>query len=419
MKKVALFTTFYEVASGYSLVAVAETQLRMLLNGGYEPVALVQDNFSASDDSLWRPETIDLRPVIPFMHLGDGKIPDDFDERIDKIYNALKGNLVDVDVCITHDIILQSFYREHNMAMRKYALERPDLLWLHWIHSCPSEGTDEYPNGCRHTSPPGYIAYPNSSDASKVCRAYRLAGKEWKVITTRSGHSIDPLLVSEYHGLTKDLVEKSDLMGGDVSVVYPARLDVGKQPEKIIRLMAGVKKMGYEPRLLIIDWQSMGERFQKYIKKLNELADSLDVGSEVNFTSILNDECNNGVPRRVVLELMDLSNVYIHPSRIETYSLVAHEAILKGNLVVLNFDLPVMQEIYGDSAIYMDFGSDRVNRTYKPDEQTFWDEEAGRIIAELKHNRTLWAQTKARREWSPAAQWKEFQPLLHMTPVGE
>ncbi len=257
MKRVALFTTFYEVASGYSLVAVATTQLQMLLDGGYEPVALVQENFTGN--SLWRPEVIDLRPVIPFMHLSGGKIPDDFEARTDKIYNALKKNLSDVDVCITHDIILQSFYREHNIAMRKYALERPDLLWLHWIHSCPSEGTDEYPNGCRHTSPPGYIAYPNSSDAPKVCRAYRLTGKEWKVVTTRSGHSIDPLAVSEYDGLTRDLVSKSDLMTGDVTAVYPVRLDPGKQPEKIIRLMAGVKKMGYEPRLLIIDWQSMGK----------------------------------------------------------------------------------------------------------------------------------------------------------------
>ena len=419
MKRVALFTTFYEVASGYSLVAVAETQLRMLLDGGYEPVALVQENFTADSDSLWRPEVIDLRAVIPFMHLSGGKIPEDFDERVEKIYAALKDNLTDIDVCITHDIILQSFYREHNMAMRKYAKERPDLLWLHWIHSCPSEGTDEYPNGCRHTSPPGYIAYPNSSDAPMVCRGYRLMGKEWKVVTTRSGHSIDPMAVSEYHKLTRDLVSKSDLMDGDVSVVYPARLDVGKQPEKIIRLMAGVKKMGYEPRLLIIDWQSMGERFQTYINKLIKLAESLGVGAEVNFTSRLNDECNNGVPRRVVLELMDLSNVYIHPSRVETYSLVAHEAILKGNLIVLNFDLPVMREIYGDSAIYMDFGSDRVDRTYAPDEQAFWNDEAGRIIAELKHNRTLWAQTRARREWSPKAQWREFEPLLHLTPVGE
>lgn len=419
MKRVALLTTFFETQSGYSLIGVAETQIKSLLDNGYEPIVLVQSNFKEPDSGLWRGEMIDIRPVVPFMHLERG-VSDDFDSRMESILDALREHLADADVCITHDIMLQEFYKEHNVAVRRYAKERPDLLWLHWVHSCPtSSDTNAYPQNSRYTSPPGYLIYPNSTDKSRVCQAYRLDGREWKVISCRAAHAIDPLSVWLYDRLTVDLAMSADLLSGDIVAVYPARLDKGKQPEKIIRLMAGVRDAGRQPRLLVIDWQSTGHHFQTYIDKLQELAESLGVGSCVNFTSRLDDRCSQGVPRRVVTELMDLSNVYIHPSRVETYSLVIHEAMLRGCLVALNHDFPPMRELYGDNAVYFDFGSDRVNRTYEPDEQSFWNDEALRLIAEVKQNRAVMAKTTARREWSPQALWTEFEPLLYLQPVGE
>jgi len=416
VKKVALFTTFFEVESGYSLVAVTETQIRMLVDHGYEPVVLVQEDFKFH--GMWTPEMLDIRAVIPKLTLTQG-VAEDFEERVNKIYTALEENLDGIDVCITQDIILQAFYKEHNVAMRRYA-KNHKLLWLHWIHSCPSAGDqNKYPDNCRFTPPPGYIVYPNDSDKALVVGAYGLGGQEWKVKVSRAGHAIDPMLLWPYDGLTQDLVNKFDLCGGDVSVVYPARLDKGKQPEKIIRLLAGVKKLGYTPRLLVIDWQSMGKRFQDYIDELLTLAKNLGLEGEVAFTSRLDDRCSQGVPRKIVVELMDLSNVYIHPSRVETYSFVVHEAMLRGCLVVLNHDLPMMRELYGNNAIYFDFSSDRINREYQPDEQSFWDDEAKRLIAELSQNRALMARQVARKEWTPQALWKSFEPLLYLDPVGE
>lgn len=420
MKRVALLTTFFEATSGYSLIGVAETQLNSLIDHHYDPIVLVQDNFTSPEgDSVWKPEMVDLRPVVPFLHLDTG-IAKDFEERVQAVYDGLVAGLGDAEVCITHDIILQNWYKEHNVAMRRYAKERPDLLWLHWIHSCPTpSNVDRYPENCRYTPPPGYIVYPNASDLALVTRTYRLGGQEWRAKVCRAGHAIDPLALWPYDKLTHDLVEKADLLNGEVVAVYPARLDRGKQVEKIVYLMAGVKQAGYEPRLLVIDWQSTGDRFQKYMDELLELANELGINGKVNFTSRLDDRCSQGVPRRTVTELMDLSNVYIHPSGVETYSLVVHEAALRGCLLVLNHDFPPMRELFGDTAIYMDFGSDRVTRTYTPDEATFWRDEALRLLAELRGNRAQWAKVTARREWSPEAQWKNFEPLLYLQPVGE
>lgn len=419
MKRVALFTTFFEATSGYSLIGVAQTQLEELLRRGYDPAVLVQANFTeAPAPSVWRSEVVDLRAVVPEMHLETG-LHDEFEGRVEAIHEALVDALADVDVCITHDIILQNWYKEHNVAMRRYAKQRPDLLWLHWIHSCPTPTRNlDYPWDVRYTPPPGYIIYPNATDKALVCQTYGLGGQEWRVKVTRWGHSIDPLSLWPYDVLTKDLAAKADLFGGEVVAVYPARLDRGKQPEKIIRLMAGVQRAGYEPRLLVIDWQSSGDNFQRYIDELLGLAEGLGIGGKVHFTGRLDDRCNQGVPRRTVTELMDLSNVYIHPSRVETYSLVVHEAMLRGCLCVLNHDFPVMRELFGESAIYMDFGSDRVHRTYKPDEQAFWNDEALRLLAELRGNRAVTAKMTARREWNPSILWKEFEPLLYLPAVG-
>jgi hypothetical protein len=86
----------------------------------------------------------------------------------------------------------------------------------------------------------------------------------------------------------------------------------------------------------------------------------------------------------------------------------------RGKLVVLNYDFPAMRELYGDAAIYMDFGSDRVTRQYHPGEQAFWDDEALRLVAEFKQNRALIAQTRARRQWTPQVLWRDFEALLYL-----
>lgn len=397
--RVAILTTFYEATSGYSLVAVAETQIRMLLDNGYNPRVIVQENFAElAPPSVWCKEMVDLRPVLPDL---PNATPDNVRAMMDE-------HFADIDVIIAHDICLQGYYKAHNKAVEDYAKDH-NKLWLHCIHSCPS--------GTGYTLPSGYIVYPNDSDRAQVVRSYRLAGQEHRVVPNRASHSIDPLLVWPYDKLTRSLARDADLFGGDIVAVYPARLDRGKQPEKIIRLMHGVKQAGYDPRLLIIDWQSMGDRFQRYIDELEDLAELLGLRRRVNFTSRLNDTCNNGIPRNSVMELMDIANVYIHPSTVETYSLVVHEAILRGKLVVLNADFPPMRELFGSSALYMNFSSDRFRTTYSPDEQSYWDDEARRMLSEFKRCRNLVLQLEARQKWTPQAQWREFEPLLFLEPA--
>jgi hypothetical protein len=396
VKKVAILTTFYEVESGYSLVSVVENQIRMMLDNGYSPIVLVDERFEIPKGGIWRPEIIDLREVVPASE--DSQFEN-------KLHYALQDNLEEVDVCLAHDIIYQHYYKKHDKILREYVETRDDLLWLHWIHSRPTRDYD---------TPPGYIIYPNDSDKAQVIRHYQLAGQEHRVIVNRASHSIDPLEIWPYDQLTKDLVRKSDLLGGDITAIYPRGGDKAKQTEKIIYLMAGVKKAGYEPRLLVVDWQSQGDKFQQYMDRMQKLSSELELENEVFFTSRLDDRCAQGVPRKNVMELFNLTNVYIHSSNAETYGLVPHEAMLRGNLVCLNHDWPAMRENFGNNAIYFDFGSVVTSRKYKPDEATFWEDEAKRLIAELRNNRALWGKTVAQRKWTPRTMWKDFERLLYL-----
>lgn len=415
MKKVAFLTTFTEGSeNGYSVTLVTERQIKMLLDHMYNPTVLVQENFKESE-KFWNKNHLDLQPIVPFLHLTDGIAPD-FEERVAKIELALEEGLRECDVCITEDIFLLNIYKEHSVAVRRYAKKRPDLLWLNWLHSVPTsiEGT-EYPENSRYTSPPGYLVYPNSTDIAAVCQTYHLHQKEFKAKTLR--HSINPLDVMNYHPLTKSLAVKADLLNGDIVMVYPSRPNSFKQLDKLIYLAAGIKNCDFEPRVLFVDWQSTG--FQNELNQLQDLIKQLEMEDKVFFASQLDDKCSQGVPPEVVNQLLDLSNVYVHPSQIETYSLTTHEAFLRGKLVVLNHDCTAMRELYGQNALYMDFGSNTNSRIYHPNEQTFWNDESKRLVAEWKSNRALQGQRAARKEWSTQVQWRNFEPLLYLQSIGE
>lgn len=416
-RRVGMLTTFCDVTSGYSLITVAETQIRMLLDHYYDPAILTQEGERWQDHlgewhfkpfqehGLWDRRKIDLRPVVPWRAIAYG---DDFEGAVEAMVEALRENLAEVEVCIAHDIILQTWYVVHNIAMRRYAAERPDLTWLHWIHSCPGWGRPiAYPHNARHTPPPGYIIYPNSSDLGFPMRAYRVG--EDRVIA--HPHTLDPL--AGLSPQTKALVSACDFLDADVRCIYPVRMDRGKQPERIIELLAGCQAHGRTTKLLVCDWQSGGERFQRYMDELAEHARTL--GVPVCFASRLDDRCNQGVPREVVLELFGLCNMYVHPSRVETYGFTVHEAMRAGCLCVLNADFPPMRERFGEAALYLPFGSDRFSRPERPLE--YWAEQARIVLLDLDRQRALAARDKTLREWVPERAWESFERLLHLPPV--
>ena len=430
--RIAFFTTFYEVESGYSLITCANTQIDMLLAHGIVPRVLVSEGEYYEEDggrpafkpfkglprpSVWNPETVDLRPVLPALKLTN-KAKANFEGQVERVYDALADNLEDIDVVIAHDIVLQEWYLPYNVALRRYAQTRDDLLWLHWLHSRPTpRGTTKYPYMSRYCKPPGYLIFPNERDMGFTCQTYKLAGEEWRVKVSRSAHALDILKLWPFDEITIDIVKRFDFLGGDARIVFPARVDKEKQHDKLVRLAAGLLRSRCEPRLLFIDWQSSGTRFQEHKNRLMAMAEHLELGDRVAFTSRLHKAASVGVPRQVVMELLFLGNVFGNPSMAETYGFNTHEAILHNNLIVLNFDQIASLELFHGCGIYMDFGSAEFIREYKPTEQAFWDDQAARLAAELRNNKLVVARNRALHEWSPEALWADFERLLYLPPA--
>ena len=114
-----------------------EEQLLALLEGGYQPILFVHDNFNA-DDKI--PKGVEIRKVIPRFTLVDYSsnqpVDKGFKDQVKKVKEALEEHLKDIDVVLTHDWIFQGWFLPYNVGMRE---AQPNLKckWFHWIHSAP------------------------------------------------------------------------------------------------------------------------------------------------------------------------------------------------------------------------------------------------------------------------------------------
>src|SRR3990167_8339059 len=111
--------------------------------------------------------------------------------------------------------------------------------------------------------------------------------------------------------------------------------------------------------------------------------------SEIIFTSLENPPENElGVPREVVSQLFQLSNIFIFPSISENCSLVLLEAMLSKNLLVLNDSVMPMREFGKENALYFKFGGLDENVNYD-DKDRFIGDVAKIINAEFTNNKTI------------------------------
>ena len=127
--RIGILTTFSEWQEAYSLVHIVSAQIRMLQRNGYDPVLFVNSDFRGEAPC----EVRKIVPVFTYETYSDiSSIPSHL---VDQIKDALEANMKDIDVCLTHDILLQDAFLPHNLAVRKVNLP---ILWRHWIHSQPN-----------------------------------------------------------------------------------------------------------------------------------------------------------------------------------------------------------------------------------------------------------------------------------------
>lgn len=431
MKNIAVVTDFFAFDPAYSLCNVARDQILMLLRAGYSPRVLVDDHFpdprKEPDKAPYPWDSVELfrLPSIPrsnFIELHEGWQSD-----LDKMTKGMREGLKDIDVALTHDMIYQPAQLLYNMAARRIADERAgSLRFLHLIHSATTPAIistgNEYLQETKQPFPYSFLCFPNEASRPRLARNFGYDENNIKF----TPHATDFCEFMGFLDITKKLVDEKDMLSADVIMVYPARLDRGKQLEFNILVMAELKKLGRSVRFIAQDFHSSvrGDDKWKYREELKKLAAKSGLGqTEVTFTSEYDQSLHTSCPRQMVRDLMLLSNVFILPSVSETYSLVAQEAALSGNFLILNYDFFPLRSIYQEEAVYFKFSSNLDNMTgmdgetktsYSPSREAYCRDIALRIIYELENNRVLRLKTRLRKTRSLDYVFKHYwEPLFY------
>ena len=423
--KIAIFTTFLGFDEAYSLCSVVADQITMFKRAGYDPIVIVGKGFK----KVGVFEDVETREMPSVQLDNEGRLKDGYLEEIEMMTESLRKIFNDIDVVLAHDIIYQPAHLIHNVAARKIAEERPNMRWLHWIHSATSPSVlcnrvdikkvigEKFPNA--------WICYPNEGDRGRVAVNFKVKESEVKVVP----HAID---IPKYFGFsdyTAEFVDKYHLLEQDVLMLYPCRLDRGKQPEANIKLTAAFNRVGLKTKFIVADFHSTGGDKVTYRDELKKTASKLHLTpQDVIFTSDFKPDTKGSVPREMVRELFQITNVFLLPSVSETYSLVAQEAAMCGNIIVLNYDFAPMKSIYGYDPYYFKFnsnydlmtGTDGSTITKYDNENYYFNGMAYAIKNELTNNRVVHMKDKIRLERSLDAVFtNHIEPLIHAQVKNE
>lgn len=424
--KVSILTMFNGISPTYSLVNVVEEQLTMLLKAGHQVQLLVSEDCPDNDrygifgDSRIEWVKITNRLNGDIIHWKDysqptGTVHATFHEEADVIAQDYIRVLADSQVCFMHDIHYQGWHLVHNVAIRQAQEQMSHIRFLAFTHSVPVNRPlqTNWPFSARYSPMPRTLyIYPTQSGLPALARQYAVSEGKCRAVN----NSLNGLMyVSEE---VKALASCTELISSDIVIVYPGRLTPGKKFEKVAMLAGAIKKQGEKSvQLVFCDFPSMDIPSDSYKQLIVREGVRLGLASsDIIFTS--DHGYPQGFPRQGVLELFQLSNLFICPSFSESFGLTVLEAASRGNFIVLNEAVPALEELGKQLHSYFmrwdarNFGFNS-QENYHPSEEKYLEDHANKIITIMRGSPSLFAKTTARQRYSPEWIWKhQLEPLL-------
>lgn len=429
MKNIAIFTNFSSYSEAYSLNRVVMNQIRMLIDGGYKPTVIVGKYFEPVLDYA-DPKVI-LKKISDVPVYNEVKMDSTFDQDVMKLEKDLTEALEGIDVVLTHDIIYQPACLKHLIAAKRIAKRRPELRWMHWIHSATSPYTlkdlrpifiDEYANIIKDKFPNSFYIFFNAYSIPRIAQNFQVDDADVRVVH----HPTDIKAFFKIEDTSWDVIKRHDILSSDVICTYPIRLDRGKQVEKVIKTIASFKNLDKSVRLIIGDFHSTGSEKIEYRNECKKVAEEWNLGEhEIIWLSEQKSDWNVEVPYGVISDFMHLSNVFIGASVSESYSLITQEAGLSGVGMILNRDFPPSRDIFGWAPHQIPYSSNidaltglDGNTTTKVDNEKQFYTDAARILNyELEENRVLVLKTALRKFRNLDYVFKhELEPLFSYEP---
>lgn len=325
------------------------------------------------------PDNVEVHAVLPYSNPKE-------------IKKAAEPILKDMGKILTHDIVYLEAYADHVQALRQIPGN-----YIHWSHSAPGQNV-------MGASLPGLYVCMNYTDLPLLAKQFNIPESQCRVVY----NPVSPDNYFGWHPFTSELVKKHDLLDCDVLVTYP--LDTGRFQSKggfkVIKLLDKIRKKGTKAKVVFVNAAANTKERTTFVKALTN--------ENVIFTSLENDKYIVSVPRQVVRELFQISNLFPLLSDSEGCSLVLLEAALAKNLVVLNEDFPPLRE-FGeiDHTLYMKVSSTRCTTNYNPNEDQYYDDYANIIINTLNQDKANRFNRKVLRQFNRHWIWDhQLQPLL-------
>jgi hypothetical protein len=416
-KTVGFLTTFWNFDEAFSLTSVCRDQLTAFVKYGYKTILFVLPSFK-DDEKV--PKGVEIRKIVPQLILEPYKnleYPSHWKEDVKKAREMFEKNMKDVTHLICHDIFFIDTYLPYNIALREASDKLPNLeRILAWTHSAPSTrpNLEDNPHANRYTLPPKTtLVYLNHDKVTDLAEMYGAWNKDVRVVH----NSRDPRTFWGLDPLTVNLVDKYGILDADIISVYPVstpRMISGKALDKVIKIHGKLKQLGHKTKLIVCNAHANAEKDQRMIAETSIWAasDHNLNNDELIFTSQEErPKYELGVPGRVVSDLFRLSNVFIFPTISENSSLVLAEAMLSGNLLVLNRSVGTLREHAGTgNALYFDFSY----REKKEENEAYYLDLAKIIDSEFKVSKPLQAKRQAFQKQNYDFVFKrELEPILY------
>ncbi|KKK55840.1 hypothetical protein LCGC14_3070500, partial [marine sediment metagenome] len=207
-KNIAIFTNFFGYDESYSLIRVAEDQIKMLVRHGYKPTVIVSETFEP-EGAFAHPDVI-LKKVPNVPCHNQVKNDETFDKDVDDIASALREHLKDIDVVLTQDIVYKPSELKYNFAARRIAGEFPKLTWLHWINSATPPitlnslmgvFTDQYLDLMRKPFPNSLYVFFNDISKGIIAKNFNVTDDKVQIVH----HPSD---LDEVYGVKNTLLKK-------------------------------------------------------------------------------------------------------------------------------------------------------------------------------------------------------------------
>ncbi|MGD9156816.1 MAG: hypothetical protein PVG39_00280 [Desulfobacteraceae bacterium] len=369
----------------------------------------------------------------------------------------------DIDRIYTHDFIFTGWNLPYALAIKEasrlLSIAGKQVYWLHWIHSVPGSHRRDWWDinqyGDNHL-----IVFPNNIEINRICETFMTNPSRVRMIPHIKDIRTWYDFSDESWEFTKRYPQ---IMEANVVQVYPISTDrmSAKQLQLVIKIFGYMKQAKVPVFLCAANQWATGRRRKEDVNKYILLAEhcGLEYGKEFVFTSeysydpVLNDiiessenfeeldqrlpKCESsgdekddtygqflkgikwdgdfaeekvrllqlsqpyatGISRRMLRELQLLSNLFIFPTREESFGLVGPEAAFSGALCIINRSLIMQFEVMGSNAPAFDFGS-HYNNTPSINDEKYIRGVSFAILNRIYSNEAITTKIHCRRRYN-------------------